>query len=544
MRLDYPKEGVSNGVTRGNPIAVRGHGTGGGDRVIAGRYRLLDVIGSGGAGTVWTAVDEVLGREVAVKDVVPPWLGDHERELVRERTLREARAACRIDHPNVVEIFDVVEQDGRPWIVMQLIKAPSLAQVIEENGPCEPGQVAWIGLQLLGALRAAHAHGITHRDVKPSNVLVDGEHAVLTDFGIATIDGESSLTAPDTLVGAPSYIAPERVQGAAATAASDLWSLGATLYTAVEGHPPHMGQGLIAILTAVATGEPEPPVNAGALAPVLDAMLRKDPAQRPNAAQAERYLRRMVWLIGDGDGTADLDAAVIAETARIDSRQLLDQDPTIDPLQLLDRHTTIDSLRRVDQLTAIDPEQGADRPTANTVPGRRSRRPRTLAGAAAVVLLAVMLAGMMIRPALLPGSPVYQLPPEPDGNPSTTSTTEPAEQLAQVGNMIRPNRSGQPPLVRPSSTQLPADGPPPTEASPPLPESSAAQRTPVQPSSVQPSSVQPPPVQPTAEPTLPPPTTQPPEPIPTGTSAAPTSEPPPPATQGSPVNSAEISGAA
>lgn len=471
---------------------MSGHGTGD-DRIIAGRYRLLDVIGSGGAGTVWTAVDEVLGREVAVKDVVPPWLGDHERALVRERTMREARAACRIDHPNVVEIFDVVEQDGRPWIVMQLIKAPSLAQVIEENGPCEPAQVARIGLQVLGALRAAHRHGITHRDVKPSNVLIDGEHAVLTDFGIATIDGESSLTAPDTLVGAPSYIAPERIQGEAATAASDLWSLGATLYAAVEGRPPHLGQGLIAILTAVTTGEPDPPVNAGALAPVLDAMLRKDPAQRPNAAQVERYLRQMVWLNDAEDATADLG-------------------------------------QETDQLMAIGPALEVDRLTqAHTVPGRRGRRFGSLAGAAAIVLLAILLAGMMIRPAWHPGSPVYQLPPGPESNSATTSTTEPAEQLAQVGNMARPGRSGQPPLQQPAA-EVPAAQPAPTQQ----PQPSPTHGVPVQPS----------PVPPVAEPTHPP-TTHNPEPIPTATSAPapPTSEPPPSVTEGPPVSTAEIPGA-
>ncbi|HET8641561.1 MAG TPA: protein kinase [Pseudonocardiaceae bacterium] len=267
------------------------------DRRIADRYRLTGVIGSGGGGTVWTAVDEVLGREVAIKDVVvPPWLGDSERELARERTLREARAACRIDHPNVVDIYDVVEQDGRPWIVMRLLKAPSLAQVVEQDGPCSPQLAARIGLQVLGALRAAHTHGITHRDVKPSNVLVDGDRAVLTDFGIATIDGEASLTSPDALVGAPSYIAPERVRGEPATAASDLWSLGATLYAAVEGRPPHQREGIIAILTAVATDEPDPPRRAGPLTPLLTALLTKEPEKRPSAADVELFLKRIVSL--------------------------------------------------------------------------------------------------------------------------------------------------------------------------------------------------------------------------------------------------------
>lgn len=293
------------------------------ERRIADRYRLTDVIGSGGGGTVWTAVDEVLGREVAIKDVVvPPWLDEPERDLVRERTLREARAACRIDHPNVVDIYDVVEEDDRPWIVMRLVRAPSLAQLIDRDGPIRPSQAARIGLQVLGALRAAHAHGITHRDVKPSNVLVNGDRAVLTDFGIATIAGEASLTSPDALVGAPSYIAPERVSGAPATAASDLWSFGATLYAAVEGHPPHPREGVLAILTAIANEDPEPPVHAGFLAPLLTAVLSRDPARRPSPADIELFLRRVVSLTDDsGDLTeavAPIEAAVTTTVGQLE----------------------------------------------------------------------------------------------------------------------------------------------------------------------------------------------------------------------------------
>jgi tRNA A-37 threonylcarbamoyl transferase component Bud32 len=287
------------------------------DRRIADRYRLTSVIGSGGGGTVWNAVDEMLGREVAIKDVVtPPWLDDGERELVRERTLREARAACLIDHPNVVDIYDVVEQDGRPWIIMRLVRAPSLAQLVEREGPCTPGLAARIGLQVLAALQAAHAHGILHRDVKPSNVLVDGDRALLTDFGIATIAGEATLTSPNALVGAPGYIAPERVHGEPASPASDLWSFGATLYTAVEGRPPHQREGVIATLTAVATDEPDPPKRAGALAPLLTALLGLDPVYRPSAEDVELFLRRVVSLT-DADEETVLAPAMAAATALV-----------------------------------------------------------------------------------------------------------------------------------------------------------------------------------------------------------------------------------
>jgi serine/threonine protein kinase len=499
----------------GNYFKVTGHETVDG-RLIAGRYRLTGVIGAGGAGTVWTAVDDVLGREVAVKDVmVPSWLGDDERALTRERALREARAPCRIDHPNVVDVYDVVEQDGRPWIVMRLVKAPSLARVVEEDGPCAPSRAARIGLQVLGALRAAHQQGIMHRDVKPSNVLIDGEHAVLTDFGIATIDGEATLTAPDTLVGAPNYIAPERVRGEPATAASDLWSLGATLYAAVEGRPPHRREGLLAILTAVAIDEPEPPVRAGVLAPLLVALLRKDPAQRPNAAQTERFLLGVVSLTGSGDGTAGGDGTAVLDAGE-DGTAVLDAGE--------DGMAFLNAAMAAETTTTGSPQR-VDQHRTESVPAGRNRRVPALAGAAAVVLLAILLAGMLARPVLLPGVPGSQPPIELNGDPAPTSTIEPAEGPVQIRDLTRPDRPLQPPPAQPSPTQ-----PSPTQPSP------------TQVPQTQPS------VEPIAEPTQPPPTTQQPEPTPTGTpgpTPTPTSEPPPPSTaHESSASAAEIPGSA
>ncbi|HEY0639260.1 MAG TPA: protein kinase [Pseudonocardiaceae bacterium] len=267
--------------------------------LLAGRYRLDEPVGSGGAGTVWAAVDEVLGRRVAVKDVGGPrWLGMEGQDAVRERTMREARAAALIDHPNVVTVYDVIEVDGRPWIVMELIRARTLAQVVDEDGPCSPSETARIGLQVLGALRVAHRLGILHRDVKPSNVLIDDEdgRAVLTDFGIARMDGDIALTASGVLVGAPAFIAPERVRAGtgdsaeAAGPASDLWSLGATLYTAVEGRPPYDREGAIPTIAAVVNDEPDPVLRAGALTPVLSAVLRREPDERPTADELEVML--------------------------------------------------------------------------------------------------------------------------------------------------------------------------------------------------------------------------------------------------------------
>src|ERR671921_437425 len=194
-------------------------------------------------GTVWRATDEVLGREVAVKEVVfPHGVSDRDRDVLRERTRREARAAARLDHPSAVTVYDVVEQDGSPYLVMELVEARTLSEVVRTDGPLSPQATAHVGLALLGALETAHRQGIVHRDVKPGNVMVrDDGRVVLTDFGIATSTGDSSLTSTGLLLGSPAYIAPERARGGSPEPASDLWSLGATLFTAVEGRPPFAG---------------------------------------------------------------------------------------------------------------------------------------------------------------------------------------------------------------------------------------------------------------------------------------------------------------
>jgi hypothetical protein len=262
-------------------------------QLLAERYRLLGSLGRGGMGVVWHAHDEMLGRDVAVKEVVlPPGLTADEQRVLFQRTLREARAAARLNHPNVVTVFDVVDEDGRPWIVMEFVQSRSLAQVLLDSGALPERDVADLGLHVLDALTAAHSAGILHRDVKPGNVLL-GERGriVLTDFGIATLEGDATLTRSGTLIGSPAYIAPERARGHPAGPESDLWSLGATLYTAVEGRPPYDRGAPLPTLAAVATEDPDPPVRAGRLAPVLEGLLRKDPSQRMRAGEAERLLR-------------------------------------------------------------------------------------------------------------------------------------------------------------------------------------------------------------------------------------------------------------
>jgi eukaryotic-like serine/threonine-protein kinase len=264
-------------------------------RLLAGRYRLRSVIGRGGMGVVWAAADELLGRDVAVKEILwPPQLDAGERETLRQRALREARTAARLNHPNIVGVYDVVEDDGRPWIVMRLVPCPSLSDVVRDEGPLSPGRAAQIGVQVLTALRAAHAIGVLHRDVKPGNVLLGpGDQVVLTDFGVAVASGSPTLTTSGVVIGSPSYIAPERVRGEPVTPAADLWALGATLYAAVEGRPPFNRGEMLAVLTAVVNDDPDPPTRAGPLRPVIEGLLRKDPLARLGAAEADRMLRHI-----------------------------------------------------------------------------------------------------------------------------------------------------------------------------------------------------------------------------------------------------------
>ena len=261
--------------------------------LVAGRYRLLSQLGRGAMGIVWHGRDELLDRDVAVKQIVlAPMASQADARESFGRTIREARTAARLSHPGVVTVFDVVEEGGMPWIVMELIQARPLDQVIAEDGPLTPAQAAQLGLRLLDALSTAHAAGVLHRDVKPSNVLIcpDGK-AILSDFGIATIQGDPAMTQAGMVAGTPGFTPPERVRGAEATPASDLWSLGATLYAAVEGRGPFdRAGGSAAIVASIAT-EPAPRApSAGPLAPVIDMLLRTDPEQRPDAAATARML--------------------------------------------------------------------------------------------------------------------------------------------------------------------------------------------------------------------------------------------------------------
>ncbi|MEV0170697.1 serine/threonine-protein kinase [Streptomyces sp. NPDC050803] len=265
-------------------------------RLLAGRYRLGDVLGRGGMGTVWRAEDETLGRTVAVKELrFPGNIDDEEKRRLITRTLREAKAIARIRNNSAVTVFDVVDEDDRPWIVMELVEGKSLAEVIREDGLLEPKRAAEVGLAVLDVLRSAHREGILHRDVKPSNVLISEDgRVVLTDFGIAQVEGDPSITSTGMLVGAPSYISPERARGHKPGPAADLWSLGGLLYASVEGVPPYDKGSAIATLTAVMTEPLEEPKNAGPLKDVIYGLLTKDPAKRLDDAGARSMLTGVI----------------------------------------------------------------------------------------------------------------------------------------------------------------------------------------------------------------------------------------------------------
>ncbi len=263
--------------------------------MLAGRYELGERLGRGGMGTVWRARDRMLDREVAVKELTVSHLPEEDLAILQSRMKQEARAAARIKHPGVITIHDVLEQDGRPWIVMELIDGRSLADVIAQDGTLTPRDAAEVGAQVLAALHRGHQLGVLHRDVKPANVLLERGtgRAVLLDFGIARLEGSSELTRPGDLVGSPDYLAPERAQGERPGAASDLWGLGATLYAAVEGQSPFRRDNPLSTLAAV-VDEPLPePTRAGALGPVLAALMAKQVADRPGADEALRMLREV-----------------------------------------------------------------------------------------------------------------------------------------------------------------------------------------------------------------------------------------------------------
>ncbi|WP_326699376.1 serine/threonine protein kinase [Streptomyces sp. NBC_01754] len=407
--------------------------------ILAGRYRLGEVLGRGGMGKVWRAHDEVLHRTVAVKELTAGlYAAEADRIVLHARTQKEARAAARITHPGVVTVHDVIDHDSRPWIVMQYVDGPSLADATKETGEIDAREAARIGLHVLSALRAAHGAGVLHRDVKPGNVLLarDGQ-VLLTDFGIAAIEGDSTITRTGELVGSIDYLAPERVRGGDPGPASDLWSLGATLYTAVEGRSPFRRTSPISTMQAVVTEEPPPPLRGGALAPVITALLRKDPEERPTAAETERM------LLDAMEGRRPR-----AAQAHVPTQRLSDQD-----LHAFETPDGATARLPQEALPPASPPGPASGPTTRRG-GRRRRAVALAVAVAAVVLLGGTTALVMTKRdqdgGREPGVVAEERPT------ATADTSPPAGEAGEAGEAGTSGPSDAPSQdVRPVAKEIP-----------------------------------------------------------------------------------------
>lgn len=381
-------------------------------QLIAGRYRLESVLGRGGMGQVWQARDEMLGRQVAVKEVrFPTGLADEEREVLCQRTMREARLTARVSHPGIVTIYDVVSENDRPYIVMELVNAPSLAQEIDAHGPLSPARTASMGLGLLAALDVAHLEGVVHRDVKPSNVLLSDDRVVLTDFGIATSDSDATLTSTGLLVGSPTYMSPERLRGEAIGPPADLWSLGATLYAALEAEPPFRGPTVMGTITSVLADDPPVPGVVGPLRDALLGLLTKSPERRLTSAQVRPLLRQVV----ERPAEAVPSPAAAAPTTTV---HLPAVPPVMAPAALEPAGGDFFSWVSTDEepKPLADPASGSEPPRGpSSAPERSGRRPGTRSLLAALAIAVLAIAAVIVSQ--LGGSP------SPTGSPGTSLTS-------------------------------------------------------------------------------------------------------------------------
>ncbi|MCE7000451.1 serine/threonine protein kinase [Saccharothrix sp. S26] len=424
------------------------------DRTIAGRYRLTERIGTGGMGVVWRAEDQRLRRVVAAKELLSRTGFDQESI---DRAVREGRLAARLSHPNVIALYDVVEHDGHPWLIMEYLPSRSLATVMAEQGTLPPEEVARLGAQLASGLAAAHTAGVTHRDVKPGNVLVTEFGTVkVTDFGTSRAADEATVTASGMLVGTPAYLAPEVARGGKGEFPADVFALGATLYAALEGTPPFGVDGnTIALLHRVAEGRFPPPRHAGPLTPVLMRLLDPDPETRPTMAEAADMLRDVRF-----DGTAPPVPAKPAPTAILAAPLEPAADPEPEPAAARPEPEPV-------KPTPVPPPRPAPTPApAEVAPRAEEKRGdrKALIALAVVAMIAIAAVAYLLNRGDENGSP--SAGSGTTGEATTQPTTAAENPPAGTTGAAEPTTTGAPPTTTTSETTEPSTAQPPAQVGP------------------------------------------------------------------------------
>ncbi len=436
-------------------------------RLVAGRYRVQRRIGSGAMGVVWECVDEVLHRTVAVKQLLlQPGLDPGEAEEARQRAMREGRIAARLQHPHAVAVYDVAEDEGQPVLVMEYLPSTSLAAMMSEHGPLPPREVARVGAQVASALGAAHAAGVVHRDIKPGNILLGDDGTVkITDFGISRAQGDVTVTKTGMLAGTPAYLSPDVACGQEPTPASDTFSLGATLYAAIEGRPPFgQSENTLALLHAVAAGRVEPPQNAGPMTEPLMAMLAARVEDRPDMAQ----VREMLQTVADGQAVTSVPAAPAPIPPAFTPNDAASSNPDLQPTSVVggDQRTAMagapyEENPYSDEQYDHTAYMGGE-PAYPDEPPRKSKRPVLVSGIALVVLavIAVLATSAFLGKNNKPPAPAVQPQPtaqQPPPAPATSSQEDTTTQETYTYKPTATSRTHQPTSsAQPTPTTTPA----------------------------------------------------------------------------------------